>query len=62
VGDVAVIQADHTKGVGLLIADDKVLHVNGRVRVDQRVEHAIQDIDSKINTSTIECFLRVLTE
>ena len=62
VGDVAVIQADHTKSVGLLIADDKVLHVNGRVRVDQRVEHAIQDIDSKINTSTIECFLRVLTE
>ncbi|MFM7488444.1 MAG: NlpC/P60 family protein [Cytophagales bacterium] len=62
VGDLVVIQAGDLKSAGLLLADDKVLCVDGRVKMEQRVNYKLQDADSKIATSTIECFLRVLPE
>jgi hypothetical protein len=61
-GDVAVIQSDHVKTVGLLVAEDKILHVAGRAKVDLRHSNLLQDADSKIAVGTIESYLRILSE
>ncbi len=58
-GDVVVIHAEQSKTVGLMLAKDKVMHVHGRVKIDLLEGRILQDADSKVATSTIECFLRV---
>lgn len=51
-----------TQHLGLLIDEDKVMHVDGKVRVDHLVNGHLVDLDSKLNTHTLEAAIRVVGE
>jgi gamma-D-glutamyl-L-lysine dipeptidyl-peptidase len=63
-GDVAIIQSRkyYTKKIGLLIEEDKIIHVDGRVKIDQLMEDGVLDLETKIYTHTLHSIVRILND
>lgn len=63
-GDVAIIQSrkENTKKIGLLIEEDKIIHVDGRVKIDQLMEDGVLDLETKIYTHTLHSIVRILND
>jgi gamma-D-glutamyl-L-lysine dipeptidyl-peptidase len=63
-GDVVIIQSrkEKTKKIGLLLDDNKIIHVEGRVRIDQLMEDGVLDLETKIYTHTLDAISRILNE
>jgi gamma-D-glutamyl-L-lysine dipeptidyl-peptidase len=63
-GDVVFIhpRKEKTIKVGLLLEENKVLHVDGRVRIDQLMEDGVLDLETKIFTHTLESIGRILND
>jgi gamma-D-glutamyl-L-lysine dipeptidyl-peptidase len=63
-GDVVFVHPRREKvmKVGLLLEENKVLHVDGRVRIDQLMEDGVLDLETKIYTHTLDSIVRVLND
>ncbi len=63
-GDVVIIQSRKEKinRVGLLLEESKVIHVEGRVRIDQLMEDGVLDMETKIYTHTLQSIIRILND
>ncbi|MFY8037987.1 MAG: NlpC/P60 family protein [Cyclobacteriaceae bacterium] len=63
-GDVVFLAStDNTeKSVGLLMEDGKVLHVDGRVRLDVWLNGSVTDAETKQESHVVESFRRYLNE
>ena len=62
-GDLAFFQniAGHINHVGVVLQDDKIIHVSGKVRVDHLLEEGILNADTKIYTHHLSGIRRILT-
>jgi gamma-D-glutamyl-L-lysine dipeptidyl-peptidase len=47
--------------VGLLLGDQRIIHADGRVRIDHLMEEGIERTDSKIFTHSLREVRRVVT-
>ncbi|MFM9838032.1 MAG: NlpC/P60 family protein [Cyclobacteriaceae bacterium] len=63
-GDVVIIQSRKEKinKIGLLLAENKIIHVDGWVRIDQLMEDGVLDLETKIYTHTIHSIARILND
>ncbi|MBI3218645.1 MAG: C40 family peptidase [Bacteroidetes bacterium] len=63
-GDIVFLSASDqgTKSVGLLMEDGKILHVEGRVKLDSWLGEKVIDVDTKRESHTIELIRRYLNE
>ena len=61
-GDLAFFKSykEKTLKVGLILGDDKIIHVDGRARVDQLLEDGILDLETKIRTHQLEAIVAVM--
>jgi gamma-D-glutamyl-L-lysine dipeptidyl-peptidase len=63
-GDVVFFQARKEKEikVGFLMQENKLLHVDGRVKIDQLMEDGVLDLETKIYTHTVRSVARFLND
>jgi gamma-D-glutamyl-L-lysine dipeptidyl-peptidase len=63
-GDVAFFRLRDDKELrsGLVLADGKILHVDGKAKIDQLVEDGILDVETKIVTHQLDSVRRILTD
>jgi len=63
-GDVACFQSrkDRKFKLGLLLEEKRILHADGRVRIDQLMEEGVLDIETKIYTHELKSIVRVLND
>jgi gamma-D-glutamyl-L-lysine dipeptidyl-peptidase len=63
-GDIVFLSelSQGTKSVGLLMDENKILHVDGRVRLDACVNGNLIDVETKHESYTIESYRRYLNE
>jgi hypothetical protein len=61
-GDILFLNSnkEKTQHLGLLIDEDKVMHIDGKVRVDQIVEEGLFDPETKILTHQVEAIIRII--
>jgi hypothetical protein len=61
-GDILFLNSnkEKTQHLGLLIDEDKVMHIDGKVRVDQIVEEGLFDSETKILTHQVEAIIRII--
>lgn len=60
-GDIVILQQGDAKSVGCMVDQDKVMHVDGKVRIDLRNDNSLYHAESNTISHTIESSLRVLT-
>jgi gamma-D-glutamyl-L-lysine dipeptidyl-peptidase len=63
-GDVVLV-ASRKQGkisAGLLMEDNKLLHADGRVRIDQLMEDGVLDLETKIYTHELKTIVRILND
>ncbi len=63
-GDVVFIHPRKEKvtKIGLLLEENKVLHADGRVRIDQLMEDGVLDLETKIFAHTLGPISRILND
>jgi gamma-D-glutamyl-L-lysine dipeptidyl-peptidase len=63
-GDVAFVHSRKEKAlrIGILLDENKVLHVDGRVKIDQLMEDGVLDLETKIYTHTLHSIVRILND
>jgi hypothetical protein len=60
-GDIAILQSrkERKERVGLLLDENKILHVDGRVKMDHLSEDGVLDIETKIFTHELKSVIRI---
>ena len=63
-GDLVFLSTGNqaTKSVGLLLEEGKILHVDGRVKVDMLTNNGVVDTDTKRESHLVESFKRYLND
>jgi gamma-D-glutamyl-L-lysine dipeptidyl-peptidase len=63
-GDVVFFnpRKEKTLKIGILLHENKILHVDGRVRMDQLMEDGVHDLETKIYTHTLGSMARILND
>ncbi len=63
-GDVAFFRSRTSKDLrcGFVLDDSRILHVDGRAKIDQLMEDGILDTETKIFTHTFDSFRRILND
>jgi gamma-D-glutamyl-L-lysine dipeptidyl-peptidase len=62
--DICLLQSrkDKTMKVALLLEENKVIHVDGRAKMDQLTADGLLDLETKIYTHTLHSIVRVLND
>jgi hypothetical protein len=63
-GDIAffISRKEGKVKTGLLLEENRVLHADGRVRIDHLLEDGVFDIESKVFTHELKSIIRILND